>query len=91
MSKKCQISGKKTTRGYSYSLRGIAKKKKGIGLKITGRVKRSFTPNLQTKRFWYEEENRFITIKLAASCLRTIDKNGLSKVVRELRAQGQTV
>ncbi|MFV0340308.1 MAG: 50S ribosomal protein L28 [Parachlamydiaceae bacterium] len=93
MSKECQVSGKKTTRGYTYSIRGIAKKKKGIGLKVTGRNKRCFTPNLQTKRLWLKEENRFVTIKLAASCLRTLDKdaNALSKIVRKLRAQGQTV
>lgn len=91
MSKKCQITGRKTTRGYTYAIRGIAKKKKGIGLKVTGKTKRRFFANVVTKRIWFADENRFITLKLSAAALRTIDKNGLSSVVRDLRAQGVTV
>lgn len=91
MSKQCQVTGKKPTTGYSYTLRGIAKKKKGIGLKITGKTKRRFLPNLMIKRFWFAEENRFITLRLAASAMRTIDKLGLPSVVRTMRAQGQKI
>lgn len=91
MTKKCQVTGKKTTRGYTYAIRGIAKKKKGIGLKVTGRTKRSFLPNLRTKRFWFPEENRFVTLKIATAAMRDIDKKGISQIVRELRAQGLTV
>jgi large subunit ribosomal protein L28 len=91
MSKLCQITGKKTVRGYKYAIRGIAKKKKGIGLKVTGKTKRSFKPNIRKKRFWLAEENRFIKLKIATSAMRTIDKLGLFQVVRNLRAQGQTV
>lgn len=91
MSKKCQVTGKKTVRGYKYAIRGIAKKKKGIGLKVTGRTKRSFEPNIRTKRFWFAEESRFISLKIATSTMRTIDKVGLGNVVRKLRAEGQTV
>lgn len=91
MSKKCQITGKKPSRGYKYAIRGIAKKKKGIGLKVTGRTKRSFEPNVRSKRFWFPEENRFITLKIATSTMRTIDKQGLSTLVRAMRAQGQCI
>ncbi len=91
MSKTCQISGKKTTRGFTYAIRGIAKKKKGIGLKVTGRTRRTFTPNIITKRFWFDDEGRFVTLKLAASEMRTIDKVGLPSIIRKLRAQGMTV
>lgn len=91
MSKQCQLTGRKPARGYKYTIRGIAKKKKGIGLKVTGKTKRRFQPNLVEKRFWFSEENRFITLRVCTSAIRTIDKNGLSSVVRQLRAQGQTV
>jgi len=91
MSKVCQLTGKKPMRGYKYTIRGIAKKKKGIGLKITGKTKRRFRPNLVEKRFWFAEENRFITLRICTSAMRTIDKNGLSSAVRTLRKQGQQV
>lgn len=91
MSKKCQVTGKKPVSGYTYTTRGIAKKKKGIGIKVTGRTLRRFQPNLLTKRIWFIEENRFITLRLSASALRTIDKKGLASVVREMRAQGQKI
>ena len=91
MSKKCQVTKKRPQRGKSYSIRGIAKKKKGIGLNITGSIKRRFLPNLVKKRFWFAEENRFITLRLSTSAMRTIDKKGLSSVVKKLRASGQKV
>lgn len=91
MSKICQVTGKKAARGYKYAIRGIAKKKKGIGLKVTGKTKRRFQPNLLKKRLWLKEENRFVTLRLSAAALRTVDKNGLASVVAEMRAQGLTV
>lgn len=91
MPKVCQVTGKKVTRGYQYAIRGIAKKKKGIGLKVTGKTKRSFHPNLITKRLWLSEENRFVTLRLSTAALRTIDKTGLAAVVKEMRARGEKV
>ena len=90
MSKRCQVTGKKPSSGNSYALRGIAKKKKGIGLKVTGITKRRFQPNLKKKRLWYADENRFITLRLSTNALRTIDKVGLPAIVRELRAKGES-
>lgn len=84
MSRRCQITGKRTVRGNAYSIRGIAKKKKGIGLKTTGITRRTFKPNIRKKRFWLPEENRFVTLKIATSAMRTIDKNGISKVVAQI-------
>ena len=83
MTKVCQITGKKPLKGRKYSLRGIAKKKKGIGLKITGIKKRRFLPNLIKKRLWLEDEKRFITLKLTPSALRTINKKGLKTVLKK--------
>lgn len=91
MSKICEVTGKRATRGYKYAIRGIAKKKKGIGLKVTGKTKRRFQPNLAKKRLWFGEENRFITLRLSTSALRTIDKLGLPAVIRDMRAKGISV
>lgn len=91
MTKECQVTGKKAGRGYKYTTRGIAKKNKGIGIKVTGKTLRRFLPNLVTKRFWFAEENRFISLKLCTSAIRTIDKRGLATVVRDLRAAGQKI
>jgi len=91
MAKVCQITGAKPRRGYSYVTRGIAKKKKGIGIKITGKTKRRFQPNLVRKRFWFAQEKRFITLRLSCAAMRHIEKRGLEAIVRELRAKGQKV
>jgi large subunit ribosomal protein L28 len=91
MSKVCQVTGKRPTRGYKYAIRGIAKKKKGIGLKVTGKTKRRFEPNLLKKRVWFAEENRFVTLKLSTAALRTMDKVGVASVIRDMRARGEAV
>lgn len=91
MSKVCQVTGKRASRGYKYAIRGIAKKNKGIGLKVTGKTKRRFQPNLIRKRFWFSEENRFVALRLSTAAMRTIDKVGVAKIVRQLRAEGQVV
>jgi large subunit ribosomal protein L28 len=90
MSKICQVTGKKQSRGYKYVTRGIAKKKKGIGIKVTGKTRRAFLPNLQEKRIWSSEEKKFITLRLSCAALRTIEKKGLAAVLRSMnkRAKG---
>lgn len=91
MTRECEVLGKRPSAGRSYAHRGIAKKKKGIGLNITGITKRRFLPNLMKKRLWLAEEKRFITLRLSAAALRTIDKLGLKAVVRRLRQEGKKV
>ena len=91
MSKVCQVTGRRPVRGFKYAIRGIAKKKKGIGLKVTGKTKRRFLPNLAKKKIWFADENRFITLKLSNAALRTIDRLGIATVVREMRARGDKV
>jgi large subunit ribosomal protein L28 len=91
MSRKCAVTGRKPKSGKKYTIRGIAKKKKGIGLKITGKTKRRFLPNLVTKRLWLNEENRFIKLKLSIAALRTINKNGLFAVVQKMRKEGLSI
>ncbi|MEQ9454297.1 MAG: 50S ribosomal protein L28 [Phycisphaeraceae bacterium] len=47
MPRVCQITGKRTTTGHKYTLRGKAKYLGGVGTKVTGKTKRTFKPNLQ--------------------------------------------
>lgn len=91
MSRICQVTDKKPAYGHHYAIRGIAKKKKGIGLKVTGKTKRRFLPNLTYKKIWFGEENRFISLRLSAAGLRTIDRLGVAAVVRKMRADGKKV
>ena len=78
MARVCQVTGKKPLSGHNVSHSNI-------------KSKREFNPNLQTKRFFLAEEDKWITLKLTAGAIRTINKNGLLSVVKELRAQGVTV
>ena len=52
------------------------------------RTKRKFYPNLQTKKFFIPEEGKWVTLKVSASALRTINKNGITAVLKEAKAQG---
>ena len=52
------------------------------------RTKRDFSLNLKTKKFWSEEEQRFITLKVSAKGMRIIEKNGLDATLREAREKG---
>ena len=91
MGKRCQLTGKKPCKGRTYVTRGISKKKKGIGLNITGKTKRRFTPNLMKKRFYLPEEKRWITLTLSTSAMRTIDKIGIDKAVARMRKAGEKI
>ncbi|MFS8563480.1 MAG: 50S ribosomal protein L28 [Rhabdochlamydiaceae bacterium] len=91
MPRKCQVTGKIPVRGNSYALRGIAKKKKGVGLKVTGIKRRRFNPNLVKKKFWFPEENRFVTLTVTTNGMRTMMKHGMAAIVRDLRRKGETV
>jgi large subunit ribosomal protein L28 len=55
------------------------------------KTKRRFLPNLQTKRYFLAEEDRWIVLKVSSEAIRTINKNGLYSVVKQLRAQGQHI
>ena len=48
-------------------------------------AKRRFLPNLQSRRFWIESENRFIRLRLSTAGIRLIDKNGIDVVLADLR------
>ena len=76
MSKVCQITKVRPMKGRKIHRRGLAKKKGGIGQHVTKAVSRTFFPNLQRKRIWVGEQNRFVTVKLTARALKTVTKNG---------------
>ncbi|MFN7836114.1 MAG: 50S ribosomal protein L28 [Burkholderiaceae bacterium] len=68
----------------------------GIGPAVGNRVshannktKRRFLPNLQSRRFWIESENRFIRLRVSNAALRTIDKNGIESVLADIRSRGE--
>ena len=76
MSQICAICGKGKVMGGRITRRGMAKKKGGVGRHVTANTPRTFTPNLRTRRIWVPELNRFITVKLTARALKTVNKNG---------------
>lgn len=75
MARVCQITGKKVMVGnnVSHSKR---------------RTKRRFYPNLQTKRFYIAEEDKWVTLKVSAAGLRNIDKKGVTACIKEAREKG---
>ena len=75
MSRVCDLTGKKAMTGNHVS---FSNKKN----------KRKFNANLFTKKFYIPEEDRWVTLKVAASTLKTINKKGISAVLKEARAKG---
>jgi large subunit ribosomal protein L28 len=53
------------------------------------RTRRRFLPNLQSRRFWLESENRWVRLRVSNAGLRLIDKLGIDSVVADLRAKGE--
>ncbi|MBQ0097134.1 MAG: 50S ribosomal protein L28 [Bacteroidales bacterium] len=75
MAKVCQVTGRKRMVGNNVAHSKL-------------RTKRTFEINLRTKKFWSEEEHRFITLRVSAKGMRTIEKNGLEATLREARKKG---
>ncbi len=75
MSKTCEITGKKVMFGNNVS-------------KSLNRTRRRFDVNLMKKRFFIPDENKWVTLKVSASALKTINKKGISEVLKEARKQG---
>lgn len=53
------------------------------------KTKRRFLPNLHSRKFWVESENRWVRLRLTNAALRTIDKKGIDAVLTDLRARGE--
>ena len=83
MARVCQVTGVTVTRGHHIHRSGKAKKEGGIGRHITKRVKRVIFPNLRTKRIWVSALGKSVTVNLPARALKTVNKNGAFKVLKE--------
>ena len=75
MSRVCELTGKKMIVGNSVSHSNI-------------KTKRRFYPNLQTKKFYVPEEDKWITLKVSTAALRNINKNGITACLKEAREKG---
>ncbi len=75
MSRVCQITGKKPITGHHVSHSNI-------------KTKRRFLPNLQVKKFYLPEEERWVSLKVSAKAIRIINKVGFSKALKEAREKG---
>lgn len=52
------------------------------------KTKRRFYPNLQVKKFYIPEEDRWITLKVSAGGIRNISKKGISACLKDAQAKG---
>ena len=76
MSRVCQVTGKRPMTGHKVS-------------HANNKTKRRFLPNIQQRRFWVEEEQRFVTLKVSTKGIRIIDKLGIKFILDELKAKGE--
>ena len=76
MSRVCQVTGKRpmTVNKVSHA---------------NNKTRRRFLPNIQQRRFWVEDENRFVTLKVSTKGIRIIDKLGIRIILDRLKAQGE--
>jgi large subunit ribosomal protein L28 len=78
MSRVCQVTGKRPISGNNVS-------------HANNKTRRRFLPNIKIHRFWVEEENRFVSLKISTKGMRIIDKLGIKAVLDKLRAKGEKV
>ena len=78
MAKRDQITGKRPRSGHHVS-------------HSNNKAKRRFEPNLQKKRFYLPEEDKWITLRVSAKTIKTINKKGITAVLKEARQQGMNV
>lgn len=76
MAKKCPITGKGPLVGHNVS-------------HANNKTKRRYLPNLQYKRFWLENEKRFVRIRVSARGMRIIDKYGIEAVLKDIKLRDQ--
>jgi large subunit ribosomal protein L28 len=75
MARVCQITGKRPMAGNSVS-------------HANNKTKRRFYPNLHTKRFFVPEDGTWITLKVSTTAIKTINKRGITSVLKEAKAKG---
>jgi large subunit ribosomal protein L28 len=70
MARVCQVTGKRPMVGHHVS-------------HANNKTKRRFLPNLQYRRFWLEEEKRWVRLRVTNAALRIIDRDGIEAVLAE--------
>ncbi len=75
MSKVCELTGKKAMVGNNVSF-------------SINKTKRRFNVNLSKKRFYLPEEDRWVTLKVSAKALKSINKKGIAAVLKEAKQKG---
>lgn len=70
MSRVCELTGKKAMTGNNVS-------------HAMNKTKRKFSVNLVKKRFYIPEEDRWVTLKVSTSALKTINKIGISAALKK--------
>lgn len=75
MSRVCDLSGKGPLKGNKVSHSNI-------------KTRRKFYPNLQTKKFYVEEEDIWVTMKVSAKTMRTINKKGVLGTLEDAYRKG---
>jgi large subunit ribosomal protein L28 len=69
MARVCDITGRRTRVGHQVTRRGLAKKKGGVGRRVTGRAKRTFKPNIHTVRV-LTPDGSIVHMKLSAKAIK---------------------
>ena len=75
MSRICELTGKRAMFGNNVS-------------KALNRTKRRFNVNLIKKRFYIPEEDKWVTLKISTSALKTINKIGIQAAIKEAKSKG---
>ena len=78
MSQVCQVTGKRPMAGNNVS-------------HAHNKTRRRFAPNLHYHRFWVESENRWIRLRVSAKGMRIIDRQGIDRVLADMRKRGEKV
>ena len=78
MARVCQLTGKRTQVGNNVS-------------HSNNKSLRKFYPNLQTKKFFIPEEKKWITLKVCTKAIKTINKNGITAVLKKALADGRVI
>ncbi len=78
MSRVCQVTGKRPMSGNNVS-------------HAHNKTRRRFLPNLHSRRFWIESEQRWVRLRVSTKGLRIIDKNGIEAVLGDMRSRGVKV
>lgn len=76
MARVCELTGKRPVSGHKISHSNVKNKRK-------------FLPNLQVKKFFIPELDKWVTLKVSAAAIRNIDKKGIYAYLMQLQKKGE--